>query len=182
MLLLRFLQQIPWHTSRTVDYVAQVKGDVHIQTADGYQGSLRKYPLRKRCYVLLPGMRYRSNGAAVVNLVSYWGKGHREPCYLATSLDDAKLAADKYRQRMQPEQYFELDRPRVTTTKGLQHLLMGLLLAGLRAPWRFRSRVCSWGKLGLWRLGMEYYLAMPAPPPYPRSPKNSRSRATHHSG
>ena len=47
-----------------------------------------------------------SDGAAVVNLVLYWGKGHRDPWYLATSLGDARLAVDKYRQRMQPEQYF----------------------------------------------------------------------------
>ena len=63
--------------------------------------------------------------------------------------------------RMQPEQYFrdgkqyfELDRARITTTERLQRLLAGLLLAGLCAPWRFRRR-----------LGMEYYLAAPAPPP-----------------
>ena len=40
-----------------------------------------------------------------------------------------------------------------------------LLLAGRRASWRFRRRVCSWGKLGLLRLGMECYLATPEPPP-----------------
>ena len=37
---------MPRHTGRTVDYVAPLKGNVHIQTADGYQGLLRKYPLR----------------------------------------------------------------------------------------------------------------------------------------
>ena len=100
--LLRFLQQMPRHAGRTVDYVVRVKDDVHIQTDDGYQGLLRKYPLRKKRYVLLPGVRYRSDGAAVVNLVLCWGKGRREPRYLATSLGDAKLAVDKYRQRMQP--------------------------------------------------------------------------------
>ena len=59
-------------------WLVRVKGDVHIQTADGYQAPLRKYTLRKRRYVLLPGVRYRSDGAAVVNLVLYWGKGHWE--------------------------------------------------------------------------------------------------------
>ena len=105
----------------------------------------------------------------MVNLVLYWGKGHREAWYLATSLGDARLAVDKYRQRMQPEQYFrdvkryfELDCARVTTADWWQRLLMGLLLAGRRAPWRFRRRVCSWGRLGL---GTEYYLAAPAPRP-----------------
>ena len=40
-----------------------------------------------------------------------------------------------------------------------------LLLVGQRASWRFRRRVCSWGKLGLLRLGMECYLVTPEPPP-----------------
>ena len=44
--LLRWLQEMPRHTGRTVDYVVRLKGNVHIQTADGYQGLLRKYPLR----------------------------------------------------------------------------------------------------------------------------------------
>ena len=54
----------------------------------------------------------------------------------------------------------------------LGRMLVGLLLAccllllvGRRASWRFRRRVCSWGKLGLLRLGMERYLATPEPPP-----------------
>ena len=170
--LLRFLQQMPQHTGQTVDYVGQVKGNVHIQTTDGYCGLLRKYPLRKRRYVLLLGVRYRSDGAAVMNLVLYWGKGHREVWYLATSLGDAKLSVDNYRQRMQPEQYFRdgkqycaLDGAKVTTPERLQRLLVGLLPAGLQVPWRFRWQVCSWGKLGLRQREMEYYLVTLAPPP-----------------
>ena len=79
--LLRFLQQMPRHTGRMVDYAVRVKGYVHIQIADGYQGLLRKYPVRRRSYVLLPGVRYRSDGASVVNLVWYWGKRHRDAWY-----------------------------------------------------------------------------------------------------
>ena len=45
-------------------------------------------------------------GAITVKLALYWGRGHREPWYLATSLSDAKVAARHYRQRMQPEQCF----------------------------------------------------------------------------
>ena len=90
--LLRRLQEMPRHTGRTVDYVVRLKGNVHIQTADGYQGLLRKYPLRPNRYMFLPGVRYRSDGAVTVNLALYWGRGHREPWYLATSLPDAKVA------------------------------------------------------------------------------------------
>ena len=34
--LLRWLQEMPRHTGRPVDYVVRLKGNVHIQTADGY--------------------------------------------------------------------------------------------------------------------------------------------------
>ena len=84
-----------------------------------------------------------------VNLVLYWGRGHREPWYLATSLPDAKVAVAQYRKRMQPEQYFRdgkqyfaLDRGTATTTARLGRMLVGLLLAccllllaGRRASW-----------------------------------------------
>ena len=147
---------------RRGDYVVYVKGSVHIQTGDGYRGALRKYPLRKMRYVLLIGVQYSSDDAGVVNLTFCWGKGHKEPWYLATGLGDSKLSVDKYRQRMQLEQYFALDSATVTTPARLLRLLVGLtlgccvpLLAGLRVPWQFRRRVCLWGKLGLLRLGIE---------------------------
>ena len=80
---------------------------------------------------------------------------------------------------MQPEQYFRdgkqyfaLDWGTAKTTERLGRMLVGLLLAccllllaGRRALWQFRRRVCSWGKLGLLRLGRERYLAAPEPPP-----------------
>ena len=97
---------MPRHTGRTVDYVVRLKGNVHIQTADGYQGLLRKYLLRPGRYVFLPGAQYRSYGVVMVNLVLYWSREHQEPWYLATSLPDAKVAVRHYRQRMQPERYF----------------------------------------------------------------------------
>ena len=69
--LLRWLPEMLRHTGRTVDYVVRLKGNVHIQTADGYQGLLRKYPLPSGRYVFLLGVRYRSDGAATVNLALY---------------------------------------------------------------------------------------------------------------
>ena len=69
--LLRWLQEMPRHTGRTVDYVAPLKGNVHIQTANGYQGLLRNYPLRPNRYVFLPGAQYRSDEAVTVNLALY---------------------------------------------------------------------------------------------------------------
>ena len=82
-----------------------------------------------------------------------------------------------YRKRMQPEQYFRdgkqrfgLNRSAVTTTDGLQRLLVGLLLAcclpillGMPVSPSFRRQVCSRGKLGILHLGYECYLATPDP-------------------
>ena len=72
--LLRWLQEMPRHTGRTVDYVARLKGNVHIQTADGYQGLLRKYLLRPNRYVFLPrgslSFRWGSDGEPGVVLGS----------------------------------------------------------------------------------------------------------------
>ena len=67
--LLRRLQEMPRHTVRTVDYVVRLKGNVHIQTAAGYQGLLRNYPLSPGRYAFLPEAQYRSDGAVAVTLV-----------------------------------------------------------------------------------------------------------------
>ena len=73
--LLRRLQEMPRHTGRTVDYAVRLKGNVHIQTADGYQGLLRNYPLRPNRYVFLPGAQYRSDGAVTVKPGAVLGPG-----------------------------------------------------------------------------------------------------------
>ena len=170
---------MPRHTGRQVSYVVRLKGNVHIQTADGYQGLLRKYPLRPNRYVFLPGAQYRSDGAVVVNLVLYWGGDignpgiwqHRCPmprwwcgniangCRLEQYFRDGK-------------QYFALESGNGNHHGAAERMLVGLLLAccllllaGRRASWQFRRRVCSWGKLGLLRLGMEHYLVTSDPPP-----------------
>ena len=152
--MLRFLQQMPQHTGRAADYVVRVKGDVHIQAADGYQGPLRKHPLRKMRYVLLPGMRYSSDGAAVANLVLYWARDTGRsgiwrlrwvmPICRWTSIGRGCIRSS-FRNR---KQYFELDRAKITTTERLQRLLVGLLLACsvllaglLRASRRFPAGV-----------------------------------------
>ena len=42
--LLRWLQEMPRHTGRTVDYVVRLKGNARIQTADGYRGCCGSIP------------------------------------------------------------------------------------------------------------------------------------------
>lgn len=175
--LIRFVQQMPRHTGYPVDYVIRLKGDVVVHSSH-YHGRLRDYQLPKGRILFWPQTRYRSDGAAVINLALYWARGHREPWYLATSLMDPRQAVRMYRRRMQPEQYFKdgkqrfgLNRSTVTTTHRLQRLLVGLLLAcclliliGMRVSPTFRRQVCSRGKLGILHLGYEYYLATPDPP------------------
>ena len=175
--LIHFLQKMPNHTGYPVNYVIRLRGDVVVQSAC-YRGRLRDYPLRKGRINFWPHTLYRSDGAAVINLVLYWARGHREPWYLATSLTDPRKAVRMYRRRMQPEQYFKdgkqrfgLNQSTVTTTHRLQRLLVGLLLAccllilmGMRTSSTFRRKVCSRGKLGVLHLGYEYYLATPDPP------------------
>ena len=175
--LIHFLQEMPHHTGYPADYVIRIRGDVVVHSAH-YRGRLRNYALRKGRILFWPQTLYRSDGAAVINLVLYWARGHREPWYLATSLTDPRKAVRMYRKRMQPEQYFKdgkqrfgLNRSTVTTTDRLQRLLVGLLLAccllilmGMRASPTFRRKVCSRGKLGILHLGYEYYLATPDPP------------------
>lgn len=176
--LIKFLQNLTSSTGRRVDFVVRVKGDVWVET-DGFEGALKTYPLKKRRYVMMRRARYRRDGAVAVNLALYWGTGHKEPWYLATTLSDARLAVKKYRMRMQPEQYFrdgkqrlDLDATTVTTSSRLQRLLVGVLIAcaililvGMRAPPAFRRQVCSWGRLGVLHLGLEFYLATDHPPP-----------------
>ncbi len=103
---IRFMLKLPDLRGYPVDFAVRVKGDVWVE-ADGFAGKLRTYPLRKRRYDMMRRARYRRDGAATVNVALYWGSGHREPWYLATSLSDPKLAVKMYRRRMQPEQYFK---------------------------------------------------------------------------
>ena len=62
---------MPCYTGRTVGYVARLKGNVHIQIAEGYQGMLGNYPLRPNRYAFLPGAWYRSGMVVAVNLALY---------------------------------------------------------------------------------------------------------------
>lgn len=179
---IRFIQNLPSVRGYPVDFVARVKGNVWVET-DEFEGILRNHPLWKRRYVLLSRARRRRRGAVVVNLVLCWGSGHKEPWHLATSLSDAPLAVKMHRKRMQPERYFrdgkrrfDLDSTTVSSSRRLQRLLAGVLLAraililvglilvGMKAPASFRRQARSWGRLGVLHLGLEYCLATPVLP------------------
>ena len=65
-----------------------------------------------------------------MNLALCLGRGHKEPWYLATGLGDSKLAVDKYRQRMQLEQYFR-DRKQYLALDSATVTMRSRLLVGL---------------------------------------------------
>ncbi len=173
-----FLQQLARLTGYKVDYVVRLRGDVIIQT-DTFRGELRDHPLRKRRFVFIRAAQYRQDQALSTNMVLFWGSGHMEPWYPATSLSDPTLVVRMYRRRMQPEQYFkdgkqrfDLNSATVTTMSRIQRLLVAvliacclLILAGIRTPRTFRRQVRSWGRLGVVHLGLEFYLATADPPP-----------------
>ena len=106
--LLSFLQRLPRLTGYKVDYAVRLRGDVIIQ-ADTFRGKLRDHPLRKHRFVFIRAAQYRQDQAVSTNMVLFWGSGHKEPWYLATSLSDPRLVVEMYRRRMQPEQYFKDD-------------------------------------------------------------------------
>lgn len=175
--LLEFLKRLATVDGHPVAYIVRLRGDVIVQT-DTFRGRLRHYRLRRRRYVLFTDALYRRDKAVRTNLVLYWGAGHKEPWYLATSLSDPKLAVRMYRKRMQPEQYFrdgkqrlDLDSATVMTSSRMRRLMVAVVLAcclliltAIRVSWGFRRQVCSWGKLGILHLGLEFYLATPDPP------------------
>ena len=79
---------MPRHTGRSVDYVVQLKGNVHIQIAEGYQGMLGNYP----CVQIAMPFCLGRGIVPVWRWQSTWHcteTGHREPWYLATLLPDA---------------------------------------------------------------------------------------------
>ena len=175
--LLQFLKRLSGSGGHPVDYIVRLRGDVIVQS-DSFRGRLRQYSLRRRRYVLVRDARYSKDDAVRTNLVLYWGVGHIEPWYLATSLSDPKLAVKMYRRRMQPEQYFrdgkqrlDLDSATVMTSSRMRRLMVAvvlacclLILAATRVSWRFIRQVSSWGKLGILHLGLEFYLSTPDPP------------------
>ena len=73
--LIRFLQDLPSVTGRPVDFVIRAKGDVLIKTS-GFEGALETHPVATRRYALVPGARYRRDGAVMVNPVLHWGAEH----------------------------------------------------------------------------------------------------------
>ena len=109
--LIWLVQQQPRHTGYPVDYVIRLKDDVVVQSAD-YRGRLRDYTLGKGRIFFWPQTLYRSDGAALINLILYWARGDREPWYLATFPTDPCQAVRMYRKRMQPEQYFKNGKQR----------------------------------------------------------------------
>ena len=127
------------YTSRPVDYVARLKGNVHTQTAYGYRGCARA-ATPAQCRNAVPCSDYKEVPAiltrratplvALLTLVLLLMAPLALACGPATSPTPGDAPGT------QDNTPSVAAAPTATAT---------LLLAGRRAPWQFRRRVCSWG-------------------------------------
>ena len=121
--------------------------------------------------IWLEGALYGKEEREPVNLLAVWEVGQREPWFIASQLDDPKLVERLYRKRMKIEHGYRdwkhhlrlKGTPKVKSAKQLGELVVGvvllywyLCLLGIRnARSNLVREVCSWGKLGDFKLGME---------------------------
>ena len=121
--------------------------------------------------IWLKGALYGKKEQEPVNLLAVWEVGQREAWFIASDLEDPKLVERLYRKRMKIEHGYRdwkhhlrlKGTPKVKSAKQLGELITGvavlywyLCLLGMRnACSKFLGEVCSWGKLGDFKLGME---------------------------
>ena len=140
-------------------YLIRIKPDVRV-AHPSYTGRLDEYPVKKGVWRVLSGARYRSDGAATLNVVIRWKRGlpagRDEPWFLMTNLGGNAVAlTDLFARRMAVEELFRdgkdgryglgLGQTQVTTPARLDRLILILALAlilliglGLVARRRFR--------------------------------------------
>lgn len=165
-------------------YVLRVAADVWLHHPT-YTGLARALPLRPGQRRWLPGVRYRQDGVVTVHLLAVWRRDCAEPWLLATNLADPAEVERLYRRRMQIEHGFRdwkhhlrlrlPQRRLVQRARRLGRLITALVLAywftllvGLRAlPRGYARQVSSWGKVSVFRLGLEL-LTWPPPDTPPR--------------
>ena len=145
---------MPRHAGRTVDYVVRLKGNVHIQTS---------YVIRDYCGE--PGTVLGTGASGTLVFGDFVARRQGGGAALSPA-DAAGAVLSRWRAVFRPGSGNGNHHGAAGTyLVGLLLACCLLLLVARRASWQFRRRVCSWGKLGLLRLGMERYLAAPEPPP-----------------
>jgi len=121
--------------------------------------------------IWLPGALYGKEEQERVNLLAVWELGQKEAWFVASDLEDPRLVERLYRKRMKIEHGYRdwkhhlrlKGTPKVKSAQQLAGLITGVIalywylcLLGIRL---IRSQVvgdvCSWGRLGGFKLGME---------------------------
>jgi hypothetical protein len=123
--------------ARGWDYVVRVQGQTHYRDRGGREGRLRSLVTHRRQRCKLRGQVFKKRGWREAAVVVYWGKHHKTPLCLVTSLRAAWEVIALYRQRYAIEAFFrdckragwEWERNQVTCLAHTQRLLVGLALA-----------------------------------------------------
>jgi hypothetical protein len=156
-------------------FAIRVDAQTWIEHAD-YKGPLGQLPIKpggRRLWFV--GALYGQEAREKVNLVAIWQADQKEPWFIATTLDDPKLAAGLYRKRMKIEHGFRdwkhhlklKGTLKVISAQRAQALLRTLALlywflclVGIRVnrP-QHQARVCYRGKPSMFFLALQLFKA-----------------------
>jgi hypothetical protein len=109
-----------WLTQRKVLFVTRVKHDVMITDEAGKKSKLSRRWTKVGRTKWLPNVKYRADGAVILNLVITRKAEAKEAWYLATNLDSASDAKQRYEQRFQIEETFKDMKHQL----GLEHIAL----------------------------------------------------------
>jgi hypothetical protein len=155
------------------DYIVRVQGQTHYRDARGREGTIRQlvaHPGERR---KLRGQVFKKRAWRSAAVVVVWGKTHKTPLCLVTSLPPEWSVVPFYRHRYAIEAFFrdckssgwDWERNQVTDLAHTERLLVGLALA-------------TWLTLGVGTQVAAEYLAQPPTPRRTRPPQAKYSLFT----
>jgi hypothetical protein len=146
-------------TARGWDYIVRAQGQTRCQDRQGVERRLDTLVRRRGQRRKMRGQVFKGRGWRAAAVVVYWGKRHKTPLCLVTSLGAKWFVIRLYRQRYAIEAFFrdcksagwEWERNQVTVLAHTQRLLVGLALA-------------TWLTLGVGAQVAAEHLAQPVTP------------------
>jgi DDE family transposase len=169
-----------WLMQRNVLFVIRIKHDVMITDEKGKKSKLSRRWTKLGKVKWLPNVRYRADEAVVLNLVITRQVGAKETWYLATNLEEASNAKQRYEQRFQIEETFkdmkhqlDLEHSFIRTLPKMAKLIAAVLVAVTVLLWigkqaiRYRLLVDDGQKLSF--LALALALLRHPPPQFRRS-------------
>jgi hypothetical protein len=141
------------------DYVVRVQGQTHWRDRQGNEGTLRQLVRAKGQRAKLRGQVFKKRDWRAAAVIVFWGKRHKAPLCLVTSLGAHWFVIALYRQRFAIEAFFRhcksagwhWEHNQVTCLAHTERLLVGLALA-------------TWLTIGVGTQVAAEYLARPAAP------------------